>query len=285
MDSNSPHGHGRPVRKAIFARAELSRFRVLGTARLAKLYRVAARHYNADPDTAVRNATAEVKETYGSVLSAILLKLAISFIMVLIERWLDSRLSKAPANIEYDDDDQADDDSPSPDTGFQWGNPPRSIKGAYTRSPYGGFGTFGPREAGSTFATAMMLQPVMLATSYTIEQYAEQIDPAASGLVVFGGSYLLQMFMTITLKVVSCLFRNFGASVARDIGAWFWHHFIASVGLTCWDFFTGWLPSKRRKRRRRPDGDDDNEPTPSPDDKRRPRPIIDWLFPRKRRRR
>jgi hypothetical protein len=278
MDSR-PNIHGR--RKAIFARAEMRRFRPLGGTRMAKLHRIAAQHYDADPDRALRNSEIEVRDLYGSILSAVLLQLAIAFIKVLIERWLDSRLEQAPSRIEYDDEDQVTGDEPSEDSEFRWGATPKKVKGAYHRAPFAPAGSFGPREAGSTLATAMMLQPVMLATSYTIEQYAEQANPATSGMAVFGVSYLLQLCVTLGLKIVANLLRNFGASVARDVGAWLWFHVTTAIGVSLWDSITGWLPGRRRRRPINPDRDRDSNPSPTPDNGRR-RPIIDWLFPRRR---
>jgi hypothetical protein len=157
-----------------------------------------------------------------------------------------------------------------------WGEPPKRVKGAYNHAPSTGVGGFGPREAGSTLATLGMLQPVMLATSFTIEQYAEQANPASSGLAVFGVSYLLQLCVTLGLKIIANLLRNFGASVVRDIGAWLWYHIATAIGVSLWDWITGWRP-----RRRRPAGPDDRKPSPSPDDRKK-RPILDWLFPRRR---
>jgi hypothetical protein len=166
------------------------------------------------------------------------------------------------------------------DEPFRWGKPPERIAGAYESASPAPFGSFGPREAGSTLATLGMLQPVMFATSMAIEQLAEQANPAKGGAIVFGTAYFLQLFAVLILKVAANLLRNFGASIARDFGAWLWYHIATAIGVSIWDWFSG-LRRPSPKPRPKPGPKPGPKPSPKPDNDRR-RPVLDWLFPRRK---
>lgn len=151
-----------------------------------------------------------------------------------------------------------------------WGKPPR--RGMYERCDYSGPGRFGPREAGSTFATSMLIQPVILSTSAVLESYATQADPSTSGVAVFTAAYFLQLATVIGFKVLANLLRNYGTSWARDFGAWLWEILAGWFRGKVWQELTGWIPGRERRQKRRERR------------KNGERPILDWLFPRRRRR-
>lgn len=174
---------------------------------------------------------------------------------------------------QYDQADYSEEGSPH----SVWGEPPAMLKrrrrweGCYETAPYSARGRFGAREFGSTVATGVLIQPIVLATSAVIELLAERAYPGHSagqaGLV----SYFMQMTLVMAMKSMSGLLRSYGASMVRDFAAWMWMVFVEPL-------------LRAVKGVIAPDADsviDGDAVTP---DNASRRPVLDWLFPRRKRR-
>ncbi|MEM1225977.1 MAG: hypothetical protein AAGJ40_09770 [Planctomycetota bacterium] len=156
------------------------------------------------------------------------------------------------------------------------------IKGSYTGSDYTPRGRFGAREAGSTLAFSAAIQPAIIYASYQIEQMAEAANPSMDSygaIGVFGAAWGGQFIVALIFKVLAGFVRNFGESLIRDLGSWFWSHMLHAMWGTFVDTFFGWLPWRRR----RPNPIWDHEDRQPIDDEPRRQPVRDWW--RKRRER
>jgi hypothetical protein len=78
-------------------------------------------------------------------------------------------------------------------------------------------------------------------------------------------SYFIQMVFAMAMKSVAGMFRSYGSSMIRDIGAWAWIRFIEPVIYQIKVIIAPETPSVI---------DPDNPPKPP-----RRRRILDWLFP------
>ena len=145
-----------------------------------------------------------------------------------------------------------------------WGVPP--IRGTYQEQEYAPAGRFGPREAGSVFANVALLQPVMAVTSFEIEKLAQQAHPGIPTGFAFSSAWLSQVLVTIFLKVFANMLRNFGASFARDFGAWLWQRILVST----FSAVFGWMLPWNWGSRNEPQPDNDGW-FPRPDEPRRRR--------------
>lgn len=143
--------------------------------------------------------------------------------------------------------------------GDLWATPPRKkpIRGAYERNDFTPTGTFGPREAGSTFAGTLQAGAIAIPAAMAIEHLADSSMPAGAA---FGAAWFTQALGFLVLKVIASMLRSYGASLFRDFGAWLW------------EVITGWF------------GVIWPDAIPHPDGQPRPG-IIDRLFGLRRKRR
>lgn len=154
-----------------------------------------------------------------------------------------------------------------------WGKPPeskarrRQWTGCYSEVGYSPRGKFGPREFGSTLALGVLVQPVVLATSATIELLADRAYPGISEGRVAIGSYFFQMAVVMAMKAFAGMLRSYGSSMIRDFGAWLWVRYLGPLAGKTKSLLAPDVPDLDRL---------------VPDGRHPRRPVLDWLFPRRR---
>lgn len=204
----------------------------------------------------------------------LLIKIAIMFI-----DWWASRKEQAPPEMEALEEQPVASEA----DGMLWGSPPSKrprVRGSYEASGYSPKGKMGARDAGSIFENAVILTPIITATSYQIEALAMKSAPGLPMGLAGVSSWLFQVAVWLGLKALANTMRNYGASLLRDIGAWVWSQFLEGLWSGVKDSLRSLWPFGRRRRRWIIPGD------PEENEDRAPRRrLVDILFPRKRRRR
>lgn len=170
-------------------------------------------------------------------------------------------------------------------TRSQFPRPWRPLRGSYTAAGYSRRGRFNGRDAGSVLSFAMLAQPLIVSLSGGLELVARSVEPqfVAAGPGAMTASFLTtwmwQTALAAGLKSISCVLRDQGASLVRDIAAWVW----STLMKAAWSEFVDWTYGLALRWARtlpfwpKPDRDD------SPD--RRRRPFWDRWRRRRRRRR
>ena len=109
-----------------------------------------------------------------------------------------------------------------------WAEPPK-LRGAYEGCDYAAPGKIGPREAGSIFANVAMIQAITIPIAYEIEAMAAKAYPGLPFGVAGASAWFGQTVAYLVLKISAQLLRNYGASFARDFGAWVWLRWIGPL--------------------------------------------------------
>lgn len=108
-----------------------------------------------------------------------------------------------------------------------WGKPPRrQVKGCYDACDYSPGGKIGPREAGSIFANLALIQSIVIPVAWELDNLASASHPGLPRGAVGFGAWISQTLFYLLLKIVANMLRNYGASWARDLGAWIWIHWM-----------------------------------------------------------
>lgn len=238
-----------------------------------RIARKVAREAYLDAGGDAEAAKASLRGRFREVgISPAMILLFIKLAIMFIDWWFSKGVSDPPAAEPVGGEliDLPEDDQPL------WGTPKRRrVRGSYEAADYAPRGKFGPREAGSVFENTVIVSGVS-AVAMAVDQLATSYTPGLPSGMAGVSTWLLQVVIWVACKAWASTFRSYGASLLRDLGAWIWDQLLSGFWSGLKDSLRSLWPFGRRRRRIRPDLEQKRE---------RRRPIIDRLFPRRRRER